>query len=138
MSLIHTCAACDAIIDPCVPHNCRSQQTGDIFTASSIYSGKETTMDDWKADERTALAMIDALPPALHSGKESVHFDVYEYRVAARKALKAFLPKPDPAKALVDEYLTSPRCDGDKYYGQFGMAANKQFARWLIENDRIK
>jgi hypothetical protein len=122
MSLIHTCAACDAIIDPCVPHNCRSQQTGDIITASSIYSGKETTLDDWKADERTVWCLIEAIPTWLPS-------DAYK---ACITALENYLPKADTAEALVEEYRNAPHPADQGGYGILG------FARWLIDNDRIK
>jgi hypothetical protein len=48
--------------------------------------------------------------------------------VEARAALQSLLPKPDPAKALVDEWMqTDPKTWGDV----------EEFARWLITEGRI-
>jgi hypothetical protein len=160
MSLIHTCAACDAIIDPCIPHNCRSQQTGDILTASSFYSVKETTMDDWKADERTVIMCIEKL---MLKGVGDLDGFTLGW---ARKVLESTIPKPDPAKALVEETAEKPICGNCRWYDNAGTqgpcrryapsrsrAEHPEYAIWpwvdyhhlcgehefsVLDNDRIK
>jgi hypothetical protein len=164
MSILYTCPRCEKRVIHKLHHYCWSEPkpAGDgvnddtAAIASAIYSGKDITVDalkmphvgrwrisqpadDWKPDERTVKTLIDALPPALHSGKESVHFDVYEYRVAARKALKAFLAKPNPTKALMEAF-TSDTTDagGSEVVKGDHRWILEHYTRWLIENDRIK
>lgn len=80
------------------------------------------TQPDWKPDPRTVQACIEAITDRSSSG---IVYDTY-----AIKTLEKLLPKPDPAKALVEEWIASdtPDAGTDKV----------AFARWLIDNDRIK
>jgi hypothetical protein len=130
MSSSYRCFDCDTVIEAGLYHNCWSEPkpAGDgvnddtAAIASAIYSGKETSMDDWKADERTVWCLIEAIPTWLPS-------EAYK---ACITALENYLPKPDPVKALLEEYRNAPHPADQGGYGILG------FARWLIDNDRIK
>jgi hypothetical protein len=114
----------------------------DFATASSIYSGKETSMDDWKPDERTVQMLIKELPGTVNSGDRRFVSDALAYRKAVLDKLVSFLPKPDPAKALLDEWRAS---DAYKSWMNHpgtwpspGRPMDDCLVRWLIDNDRIK
>lgn len=52
----------------------------------------------------------------------------------SRAALEALLPKPDPAKALVEEW----QAECPIPLGQYGPATLEPFARWLIQSGKIE
>jgi hypothetical protein len=80
-----------------------------------------TKADDWKPDERTVTFLIEKAEMRAQSPCSATGI-INELRI--------WLPKPDPAKALVEEWL------GEKDGWSF--TAAETFARWLIETKGMK
>ncbi len=82
------------------------------------------TEPDWKPDPRTVQACLDAL-------QAKPGWSVTN--LLATRTLTEMLP--DPAKALVEEWLRTYLPDAASFEGYY---EHEVFAQWLLDNDRIK
>ncbi len=93
--------------------------------------------DDWKPDARTVQLCIEALPNIIgdidHDNAEMRHRAFAT--MICRDNLQALLPKPDPAKALMEEYLAAPKSAAADTSGHNLLLG---IARCLSETGRLR
>lgn len=88
--------------------------------------------DDWKPDPRTVMACIEAVRPEGDWSGEKDHELALNFAVSR---IKALLPKPDPAKALVEEYRQTFK---NPDIVATHMDDETAFAEWLVSTGRLQ
>lgn len=76
--------------------------------------------DDWQPDERTVRLIVDQ--------QRDLGRTIWAYELE-----KKYLPKPDPAKALVEEWEKTSDWPDMRV-----RIAVEEYTRWLIDTGRIK
>ncbi len=128
------CARCGVNEYPQHPQNCAGR-----------HPVADEAMDGVKLDEATVRACIEALPDYVSNSTTQWWVGFEHCALASRAALEALLPKPDPAKALVDEFgRDTSDAGGSSLVGAEGMSSGdarwhvQHFANWLIKEGHIR